>query len=224
MEARDGFITGISDYCDQWCETCAFTSHCRLFADLARTEVERDPNLKALIDAPPLPQGVPPPPPAWMQELMDEMNEAASAPVADMEHPGLRPRVSPDHESIRSHEYGIRIRAWLKDRGFPLIRDPADPRAVTAWSHTLVPAKVFRALAGLARDIPEERDGPPDHDGSAKVALLGLDRSHVAWLQLVDRGLASRADVEPLVTDVVGSAKRSNACFRRASVRAPGVR
>ncbi len=61
MDVRNGFIIGIYNYCDRWCETCAFTSRCRVFADGAEMEAERDPNLKPIADAPPLAHDVPPP-------------------------------------------------------------------------------------------------------------------------------------------------------------------
>ena len=40
MEIRDGFILGIYNYCDGWCERCPFTNRCRVFADLAEIEFE----------------------------------------------------------------------------------------------------------------------------------------------------------------------------------------
>jgi hypothetical protein len=56
MDVSDGFIVGIFNYCDRWCERCEFTSRCRVFADGAELDASRDPGLKALIDAPPLPE------------------------------------------------------------------------------------------------------------------------------------------------------------------------
>lgn len=41
MEVQDGFIVGIFNYCDRWCERCALTGRCRLFADQAEIEFER---------------------------------------------------------------------------------------------------------------------------------------------------------------------------------------
>ena len=32
METQDGFILGIFNYCDRWCERCPFTSRCRSFS------------------------------------------------------------------------------------------------------------------------------------------------------------------------------------------------
>jgi hypothetical protein len=54
------------------------------------------------------------------------------------------------------------------------------------------------------RAADDDWDGfPTDYDGSAKVALVGLDRSHAAWLELVERKLATMTDVTPFVTDIV---------------------
>jgi hypothetical protein len=71
------------------------------------------------------------------------------------------------------------------------------------WFHTIIPARIHRALHGLAGDRPEDRDWPADYDGSAKVALLGIERSHAAWLDLVKRGVATDADAAPFVADLV---------------------
>jgi hypothetical protein len=96
-----------------------------------------------------------------------------------------------------------RVHAWLQRGAVDSIDDPSDPRSIVAWFHTVIPAKVVRALKGLASDEPELREWPADYDGSAKVALIGIDRSHAAWLEIVDRGLAVRGEVEAFVADLV---------------------
>ena len=205
MEVQDGFIVGIYNYCDRWCETCAFTSRCRVFADCAEMEAELDPHLKAIADAPPLPQDIPPPPPLWMQELIDEMNKVASEPISDEQLERLKPKMSPDHEPIaeRATAYGHRVHQWLEARGFQSVCAPADPRSVISWFQFSIAVKTRRALTGLAEDDPEERDWPADHDGSAKVALLGIERSHAAWLHLVETRVSSAEEVEPFIADLV---------------------
>jgi hypothetical protein len=40
MEVQDGFIVGIFNYCDRWCERCPLTSRCRVFATLAEIDFE----------------------------------------------------------------------------------------------------------------------------------------------------------------------------------------
>jgi hypothetical protein len=204
MEVRDGFISGIFNYCDRWCEGCAFTSRCRLFADMAEVEASLDSNFKAVAEAPPLPQDVPPDPPPWLQELIDEMNAAASTPVSKQEPEELRPRIPPQHQHIedRAHAYCDQVHAWLTARDL-YSRDPDDPRAVIGWFHTLIPSKIHRALTGLARHLDDIDDWPADYDGSAKVAIVGIERSHAAFLRLVESGIASQPEVAPHVVDLL---------------------
>jgi len=222
VDVRDGFIVGIFNYCDRWCETCAFTSRCRLFADVAEMEASLDPGLKALVDGPPL-EPVPSPPP-WLQDLLEEMDEAMSRPVNSGE-PLERP-LPPEHITIedRARSYCLQVYAWLQARESGLPIDPADSRAVIAWFHSLIFARVSRALHGMANDRPEDRDWPPDYDGSAKVALLGIDRSHAAWLQLADSGTATELEVAPFAADLVWLGEALERVFpnARAFVR-PGL-
>lgn len=218
MEIQDGFIVGIFNYCDRWCETCAFTSRCRAFADIAEMEAKLDPHLKQIVDAPPLPQDLPPPPPKWMQELIEEMNKAASESISDEELETLLPKVAPEHESIeaRAHVYGDRVHAWFQARNFVAMYDPSDPRAVIGWFQYSIAAKIHRALTGLADDNPDERDWPADHDGSAKVALVGIERSHAAWLNVANRDLASLAEVESFIADLVWLSDELERVFPKA--------
>jgi hypothetical protein len=140
-----------------------------------------------------------------MQEMMSEMNEASCEPMSKEEWERLRPKIAPEHRTIeaRAHVYRHQVHVWLQRRGFSSVRDPTDPRAVVGWFHTLIPAKLHRALTGLASHAHDDRNWPPDHDGSAKVALLGIDRSHAAWLDLVERGLVSAAEAAPFIADLV---------------------
>ena len=224
MEIRDGFIVGIFNYCDRWCEACAFTSRCRLFADQARIEAAMDPNLKAIVDAPLLPQEEPPPPPRWMQELIDEMNEVASRPLTDEEQRAAEPTIRPEHQAIqaRAMAYMMAIHAWLK-RGGEQHCDPRDPIAVIGWYATLNSGKVYRALIGLADD-DGDREFPPDHEGSAKVAIIGVERSIDAWRALAATGAITEDQARPFMTELGWMQRRLDEVFpmARAFVR-PGL-
>jgi len=203
MEIQNGFIVGVFNYCDRWCETCAFTSRCRLFADVAEVEAKLDPNLKAVAEAPLVPRDQPPPLPSWLQDLIDEMN-VASQSISDAELKILD-KLLPEHEPIlaRSLAYRENVRTWLRERGHHSIHDITSPLAVIAWFHTMIHSKVFRAVHGVANDDAELRDWPADYDGSAKVALVGIDRSHIAWLQAVERGIARADTVDTFLSDLV---------------------
>ena len=59
----------------------------------------------------------------------------------------------------------------------------ADLAEVIRWYQYFISAKVRRALSGKAKEADGEwdEDWPSDADGSAKVALIALDRSIGAW-------------------------------------------
>src|SRR5688500_1768093 len=102
MDIQDGFIVSIFNYCDSWCAACAFTSRCRLFADSAEFEASLDPTLKPVVDEPPLPEDVPPEPPAWMQELLEGAAQAVrEASTSGEQTPPLRRTIPLEHEALR---------------------------------------------------------------------------------------------------------------------------
>lgn len=84
------------------------------------------------------------------------------------------------HESLRRRHPGS---AAAKDaaarQGDAL--ELADAVDVVAWYHTLIAAKVHRALRGHQENDWDENDAQSDWNGSAKVALLGVERSIGAW-------------------------------------------
>ena len=201
MEVRNGFIDGVFNYCDRWCETCALTSWCRLFADHARLDAAQDPTLKALVDAPPLPQDVPPPPPRWMQEMIEDLN-AAAADVASgkVSIPSVEVDVDKHPLVRRARDYGTNVHKWLKKQEGARDWPATDPRSVIAWFSIQIGAKIFRAL--FSRADAEEWDEDPgfhDDDGSAKVALIGIERSHAAWLRLAEDGVNTFDFIKDLV-------------------------
>ena len=202
MEIQDGFIVGIFNYCDRWCERCALTSHCELFADQAEIEASCDPNLKVVADAPPLPEDVSPPP-AWMRELIAEANDACRNPPSREEWERMRPRVPSEHQPInaRAKEYAVRTFQWLTATEGTSPGMTGDARDVITWFHMMIAAKVNRALTRWP-DVDSSED-ELDNDGSAKVALLGIDQSYGAWLELVERGLVGRNEADPFIGDLV---------------------
>jgi hypothetical protein len=225
MDVRDGFIVGIFNYCDRWCDACALTSRCRVFADVARAEASRDPNLQNVVDAPPIERAEPVP--RWLAELLKEerdheKDDEESAEVQAL----LRVReLSPEQRAIetRALEYASSVHDWLDAHDAHGVPDARDPRAVIDWLHYVIPSKIYRALHGLANDQPEERDWPADHDGSAKVALLAIERSHAAWLQIVEQTAAREPNIRPLIAHLVwlGDALEQTFPHARAFVR-PG--
>jgi hypothetical protein len=222
MEVRDGFIVSIFNYCDRWCEACAFTSRCRVFADVARMEASLDPHLRPVTEAPPLPQDLPPPPPKWMETIIVEMNEIARRPPTKEALADAEPTLLPEHEEIRARSmaYCRGVHRWLRGREDELQRKPADPVAVICWFASLNASKIDRALTGLAED-DGDREFPPDHEGSAKVAIIGIERSRAAWHDLVVGGVVSDSQAQPFLAELAWLGKQLEEFFpfARAFVR-----
>jgi hypothetical protein len=202
MDVQDGFIVGVYNYCDGWCERCTLTSHCRVFADRARMEAALDAQFTPITEAPPLPDADEGPPPAWLAELIDEANEAARIPMSDECWQRIRPRVPAEHRPIvrRANDYAKRTSRWLTTSGHG---DPAssEPHAVISWFQFLIAAKIRRALT-VAPDDDDDITAF-DNDGTAKVALIGIARSHAAWLELVERGVVAAPDADSFIADLV---------------------
>lgn len=57
-------------------------------------------------------------------------------------------------------------------------------------------------MTGL-NDFDGDREFPPDHEGSAKVALVGMDRSLAAWDDLVSLGVVDARVAAPFRTDLL---------------------
>src|SRR5262249_17299041 len=156
-----------------------------------------------IVNAPPLPQEAEPEPPAWMRELIEEMNEACRQPIAPEEWERIRPRVPPQHAPVnaRAKQYGFAANRWLSAHQPTPEEGPDDPREVIAWFHFLIGAKVNRALTVWPDD--DDQCAESDADGSAKVALVGIERSHGAWLALVERGAIPASEADPFIADLV---------------------
>ncbi len=64
------------------------------------------------------------------------------------------------------------------------LKDTVD---VIRWYQHFIYVKLIRAIRGSIEDAPQELDEfPKDSDGSAKVALIAMDRSISAWGQMLE--------------------------------------
>jgi hypothetical protein len=196
MEVRDGLILGIYNYCDRWCETCRFTSRCRVFADCAKREAMDSPELKLLSDTPPHPSDVRPSN-GWLEEILSQIDQTKLDEV-----PGSPPmparlmRVVALSQAYCDH-------AWValeseKDKSS---RPTEDPYSIIMWFAPLIASKTHRALTGL-HEFDGDREFPPDHEGSAKVALIGIDRSMGAWVTARDLGRVSADEASRFIAEL----------------------
>lgn len=170
MDVDEGFIVGIYNYCDRWCESCRFTSRCRVFADGAMHEAASTPELKELREVPKHPSDVRPVR-GWFDDVLAEINEddLPELPIPPP-MPGHLRRISALSGRYCDHAWAAIERGEGHDS-----RPPEDPRSIILWFAPLISSKTRRALNGL-HEFDGCRDYPPDHEGSAKVVLIGIDR------------------------------------------------
>ena len=209
------FIPGIYNYCDYWCERCAFTSRCRnyamgeeeKFADLQ----SRDARNEAFWDK--------------LQETFEgttEMiREDAEEMDIDLDEQDLQESIREQeeiHDAAESQPYSRTamryieiVDTWLKSNQ-ELVGDESDEsksptRAdvfnaeptndatgihecleVIQWYQRQIWVKLCRAASGTIRSELEDIECfQEDADGSAKVAIIGIERSMAAWATLLRR-------------------------------------
>jgi hypothetical protein len=194
------FIEGIYNYCDRWCERCPMTAHCAVFAmekaeanNCLAHDLENEAfwqQLQETLDA--------------ALELLSEMSQEAGvdldAPLSDEERIS-RDRLEKEAEEHplvqQAMEYMKRVRKWfeaeeLKARmGLPDADSRQEAKAlrdieeVILRYHLLICAKLTRAVKQESGGWPSSlEDMPRDSCGSAKVALISIDRSIASWWQM----------------------------------------
>jgi hypothetical protein len=204
LASNPDLISGIYNYCDRWCERCPLTSHCLVYA----TEQEDDNNSPESHDI--QNQAFWSRLSNIFQETREMITEwAAEAGVdlnqiVDEEDEKQRKR---KRQQVESHsltragkKYANDASDWFRDFDqlveFSDVRPTdieveqsdqvEDAREVIQWYQYQIAVKTMRALSGVIDDYELEcqlaADGfPRDSDGSAKVALIGTDRSIAAW-------------------------------------------
>lgn len=208
------FIEGIYNYCDRWCERCPLTQRCANFAIGQAQFSERTPtdlessefweelsgvfeNTVALLRQMAVEDGVDLDDPE-LDAVLDE--EEARRAQAE-EHPLANQALAYAEKSIswleqagelfETKEQELTMLARLNVAGAtPEAQAIAIGEAleVIQWYEDLIYIKLQRALQGQleeATDPEAYRGFPSDADGSAKVALIAIDRSISAWGQLL---------------------------------------
>jgi hypothetical protein len=201
-------IDFISAYCDRWCERCAFTERCSVFA-VKVAEAMCDGNLEAAME---LAIGQPQPVEGEREPTAGErlMNEIGDLTISDKEmeefsrlEKARRARLERDPLSKMAHTYTMRAADWLTAHRERLAThaDPAVREAVEilGWDVWLVGAKIGRALHGRDEsrtgELPDVHPVQNDWNGSAKVALISLARSESAWRAIAEVAQEERASV-----------------------------
>lgn len=191
-----GFIPLIHNYCDRWCERCAFTSRCRSYAIQMSVAVEgldgglsaAAANLPSAADAA---EGEMDLPEEWEED--PELDAEVEEILLEHDAAHLAAEVHPLTEGAdalaRLAGPLIEGAARRMDEGGPQAEAFRDPFEVLSWYRFFVSAKVRRALAGRERPPILDEQGrpfPSDADGSAKIAHIACTAARKAARRLAD--------------------------------------
>lgn len=202
------FISGIYNYCDRWCERCQFTARCLNYAtceDEFDTPESKDMNNKAFWDKL---QEVFAITAEMIKDSAEEMGIDLDD-MDDKEFEERQKKVRKFSEdqaySKIAFEYTKTVHNWFdsnkellenkKDElishleakipGTKLVKESLkikDFIEVISWYQHQIYVKLRRAASGLANsELDEEEHFQEDADGSAKVAIIGIERSIWAW-------------------------------------------
>lgn len=240
MADNPDFIPGIYNYCDRWCERCAYTSHCFLFATEKQhfpDDDSRDITNKKFWEG--------------MEEMFrltfELLEDAAGELGIDLDQidteeteqsEAKKRELAEKHPATqKAHAYLMRVRSWFeesdaifKEKGEELMKmaeldlpeENIEKQAVgirdfveiIRWYQHQIYVKIMRALRGrMDGFLPEEDTIQTDYNGSAKVALIGVDRSIAAWGGLLKEFPEREDDIFPLLVSLEQIRKHVEAEF-----------
>ena len=222
LASNPDLISGIYNYCDRWCERCPLTSRCLVYA----TEEDEDGTTHAddltneafwrklgsifhetrdMIAE-------------WAREAGVDLNTTEEDD--DFAQRKRRRQQVDNHPLARAgKKYANDASDWFREldqtietsdlRVAAQTREPEwesaerleDAREVIQWYQYQIAVKTMRALSGRLDEsgTTDDPDFVRDSDGSAKVALIGIDRSIAAW-RLMQLSLSERAEsIVPLI-------------------------
>jgi hypothetical protein len=204
-------IPGIYNYCDRWCERCAFTARCMNFAmsskytdDPEASDITNEKFWQNLSEIFKTTRDM-------LEESAEEMGidlNAIDVEEASREE-GIKDKIVQNHECCRAaKKYYQMVDEFFESEYKPTLHivDESDGQRaaelqkidnldgpagldemteIIFWYHHFIYVKLMRSVRGTLGDTPELlEDFPKDSDGSAKVALIAIDRSMAAWGQM----------------------------------------
>lgn len=196
LAANEDHIPGIYNYCDRWCERCPFTSRClnfkmseEKFGNSETQDIHNSAFWETLGET--------------FQETIELLKEMAEERGIDLEsetdvefHERLETEEKSDtvvHILLHmSKSYLSMVDEWFEtysgfeDEDQDAISAFKDSVEVVRWYQYQIHVKLRRALYSAEDEKSFNlEDSPRDSDGSAKVALIGIDRCIGAWSKIL---------------------------------------
>ena len=220
LASNPDLISGIYNYCDRWCERCPLTSRCLVYAtekdDDDSSQINDLSNEAFWRKLGTIFQETRDMIAEWAREAGVDLNK-----IEDEDDPARRKRrrqqVDNHPLALAGKRYANDASDWFRELDQTIevsdarVTDCAaesewesterleDALEVIQWYQYQIAVKTMRALSGRLDETTDVADLPRDSDGSAKVALIGIDRSIAAW-RLVQLSLPEReASIVPLI-------------------------
>jgi hypothetical protein len=207
------FIPGIYNYCDRWCERCAFTSKCMTYA-LSKDEFDnpksQDINNKVFWDKL---HGIF----KVTLQMVKETAEEMGIDLDSIDHEEIAKQQEQVHKTAKEQLYCQAALSYIKkvDSWFDSNKEPLEDKAaelqalseadipdasavdeavsindcleVVRWYQHQIYVKLCRSASGMIRGELEHLEySLQDANGSAKVAIIGIERSIAAWGRLLN--------------------------------------
>ena len=200
------YIPGIYNYCDRWCERCPLTSRClnctlveKQFGDLKENDEMSETFWQRFSEML-----------QCTLAIVKEMAKEEGIDIDSIENDADRNHRAATKEnsvadliSHASKNYAKSVDEWFNSNDYLFFEKEAelnrirrapqnDPAKETAdikdaievirWYRYQIHVKLVRAAkSALQEESTDGDDFPKDSEGSAKVALIGIDRSISAW-------------------------------------------
>ena len=194
LAADERFISGIYNYCDRWCERCPQTHRCLNFS-LSKEEFS-DPEAQDIRNEA-----------FWRKlsgilqetlELLRETGKKWGIELEILDSASETERMRANDEAAENHvicraakSYSKMVEDWFRGKEKLFFETAAlsneevnlkEAFEVIRWYQYFICAKVMRAVRGKIEEEEERCDEfASDSDGSAKIALIAMDRSIAAW-------------------------------------------
>ena len=213
------FIEGIYNYCDRWCEKCMFTAKCLNYESGKDAPDADSPELwdylHNVFQATML----------MLEEMMEEMGIDPEE-IDKMETPEeFDPKDHPLYK--KANDLAFTMHKWL-DANKPVASLPDDPDILSSeknkrfsdsvdviyWYNFFIAAKIYRALIGTDED--EKDDIQTDSNGSAKIALIGLDRLIASWSVVMENMMEHQDEILKMLITLAEIRKQTEATFPHA--------
>ena len=225
-ESDEQFIPSIFNYCDRWCERCAFTAKCRTFAlekELSEIHNNNDKSLdEKVLDFENRLSG------SFSDGIHEDSDSENYFDHEDHEDPNdlfsIKNRSKRHPIASLTHTYSKKSHQWLKTIAKTcrieftrwLACGDADQilNAIetVGWYHFFIYPKILRALSGYF-ELEDDDFAEEDMNGTAKIALISIDKSIESFTFLMTHIPSQHIEIKGFIEQLGGLRKDMELLF-----------